>query len=113
MRRHELSDKQWGKIEPLLLVRTRGRPALDDRRFVNAVVWIAKTGAPWRDLPERFGPWKTVYNRFNNWSKRGAWATIFEALQIDIDSDGSIADATVVRVHQHAAGGKGGSKRTP
>ena len=80
----------------------------DDREFINAVIWIAKTGAPWRDLPERFGSWKTVYNRFNQWSKRGAWTSVFKALQIDVDEDGSMVDASVIRAHQHAAGGKGG-----
>lgn len=113
MRRHELSDHEWDQVEALVQ-RTRGRPSKGgDRLFVNAVVWIAKTGAPWRDLLDRFGPWKTVYNRFNNWSKRGVWARIFELLRLDVDPDGSIADATVVRAHQHAAGGKGGSSRMP
>ena len=84
----------------------------DDREFINAVIWISKTGAPWRDLPERFAPWKTVYNRFNAWSKRGAWAKVFKALQIDVDEDGSMVDGSVIRAHQHAAGGKGGQNAT-
>ena len=82
----------------------------DDREFINAVVWIAKTGAPCRDLPERFGSWKTVYNRFNEWSKKGVFTKVFKALQIDVDEDGSMVDASVIRAHQHAAGGKGGPK---
>lgn len=110
MQRHELSDSEWQKLTPLL-VRGRGRPSpRNDRDFINAVIWIAKTGAPWRDLPERFGSWKTVYNRFNTWSKRGVWTKIFKALQIDVDEDGSMVDASVIRAHQHAAGGKGGQK---
>ena len=108
MRRHELTDHEWQRLEASL-VRGRGRPSdRGDREFINAVVWITKTGAPWRDLPERFGPWKTVYNRFNAWSKKGVWTTIFKALQIDVDDDGSMVDGSVIRAHQHAAGGKGG-----
>ena len=112
MRRHELSDHEWQQLEASL-VRGRGRPSdRGDREFINAVVWIAKTGAPWRDLPERFGPWKTVYNRFNAWSKRDVWTKIFKALQIDVDEDVSMVDGSVIRAHQHAAGGKGGSNST-
>lgn len=108
MRRHELTDKEWESLQPLV-VQDRGRRSKrGDREFINAVVWIAKTGAPWRDLPEQFGCWKTVYNRFNEWSKRGRWAKVFKALQVDVDDDGSMVDASVIRAHQHAAGGKGG-----
>jgi transposase len=84
-------------------------PTLDDRTFIDAVLFRAKTGIPWRDLPERFGAWKTVFNRFSNWSRRGHWAAIFKALQIEADDEGVIIDASVVRAHQDAAGGKGGS----
>jgi transposase len=76
--------------------------------FVNAVMWRLKTGAPWRDIPERYGPWKTIYNRFARWAKRGVWEAAFKALRID-DDVGSLIDGTVVRAHQDAAGGKGGS----
>jgi transposase len=82
---------------------------LGDRLFIEAILYRAKTGAPWRDLPERFGPWKTVYNRFSNWSRRGHWAAIFRELQIEVDETGSIVDGSVVRAHQDASGGKGGS----
>lgn len=85
---------------------------MGDRNFVNAVVWIAKTGAPWRDLPERFGPWKTVYNRFLRWAKKDAWQDIFRSLCINDDDVGAILDGSVVRAHQDAAGGRGGSKKT-
>jgi transposase len=112
MHRHELSDREWLKIEPLLPSAWGRRSIRGDRNFVNAVIWIAKTGAPWRDLNERFGRWKTIYNRFNNWSKRGIWKKIFEAIQIDIDPDGSMADASIIRAHQHSAGGKGGPNKT-
>jgi transposase len=80
-----------------------------DRLFIEAVLYRAKTGSPWRDLPERFGPWKSVYNRFSNWARRGLWAAIFRELQFEIDDTGSIVDGSVVRAHQDASGGKGGS----
>ena len=112
-RRHELSDEQWERIE-LLLPRGPGRPSTaGDRAFVNAVVWIAKTGAPWRDLPERFGPWKTVYNRFRNWARRDVWKEIFRATVISDDEVGGILDGSVVRAHQDSSGGRGGPKKTP
>jgi len=82
---------------------------LGDRLFVDAVIWRAKTGVAWRDLPERFGPWKSVYNRFRAWAKAKKWARIFEALQQDIDETGSIVDGSIIRAHQDASGGKGGS----
>ena len=110
MNRHSLSDAQWEMLQAVL---PRGRPGptskLGDRVFVEAVLYRARTGIPWRDLPERFGPWKTVYNRFDNWSKRGVWDKVFKALQIEIDPSCSIADASIVRAHQDSAGGKGGS----
>ncbi len=81
-----------------------------DRLFLDAVIYRLKTGVPWRDLPERFEPWKSVYNRFANWSRRGLWRHIFESLQLDVDDEGSIVDASIVRAHQDAAGGKGGSR---
>jgi transposase len=80
-----------------------------DRLFIEAVLYRAKTGSPWRDLPERFGPWKSVYNRFANWARQGHWAAIFRELQYEIDDTGSIVDGSVVRAHQDASGGKGGS----
>ena len=73
------------------------------------MLYRAKTGVPWRDLPERFGPWKSVYNRFANWARKGHWETIFRELQDEVDEVGSIVDGSVVRAHQDAAGGKGGS----
>jgi transposase len=77
--------------------------------FIEAVLYRAKTGLPWRDLPERFGPWKSVYNRFSNWARKGHWATLFQELQLEVDETGSIVDGSVVRAHQDASGGKGGS----
>lgn len=81
---------------------------MDDRNFVEAVLWIHRTGAPWRDLPADFGPWKTVYNRFDRWAKRGTWQALFERLSTDIDDEWHSIDSTINRAHQHAAGGKGG-----
>ncbi len=109
-RRHELTDEQWAKIEPLLPGRKGdpGRSGEDNRRFVNAVIWIAKTGAPWRDLPERFGKWNSVFQRFNRWCKRGVWRRVHEALKDDLDAEHILLDSTIVRAHQHAAGAKGG-----
>ena len=110
MHRHALTDAQWAKLERLLPKQPSGPSAIrGDRLFIEAVLYRAKTGAPWRDLPERFGPWKSVYNRFCNWARRGPWAAIFRELQLEVDETGSIVDASVVRAHQDAAGGKGGS----
>lgn len=107
MHRHELTEAQWSKISTL--VPQHGRRSIrGDRNFVNAVVWLLRTGTPWRDLPERFGNWKTVYNRFANWSKSGRWEKIFKALQLKRDKRGVLADATIARAHQDASGGKGG-----
>jgi len=109
MHRHELTDGQWVKVKGL--IPRYGRVSkLGDRSFVNAVIFVLKTGAPWRDLPERYGRWKTVYNRFANWSKAGHFRQIFEALKLPLDRRASLVDATIARAHQDAAGGKGGSK---
>lgn len=108
MHRHEISDGQWAKLVNLLPIQPGPRSKRGDRDFVNAVMWRLKTGAPWRDIPERYGSWKTTYNRFARWAKRGVWEQVFKALRID-DDVGSLIDGTVVRAHQDAAGGKGGS----
>lgn len=116
MHRHALTDEQWAKIEAILDASRPGpKPKLGDRAFIDAVLYRAKTGIPWRDLPKRYGPWKSVYNRFNNWAKAGIWELLFAALAIELDEEddeGSIVDASIVRAHQVAAGGKGGSRRT-
>ena len=112
MQRHALTDAQWAKLGPLLPRRPQGRKAAaGDRIFVDAVVYRARTGIQWRDLPERFGNWKSVYNRFRNWALKGVWVRVFRELQLDVDETASIVDATVVRAHQDASGGKGGSNR--
>lgn len=107
MRRYELKDADWVRLAPLLpgKVGDAGRSASDNRLFVNAVLWIARSGAPWRDLPERFGPWNSVYRRFRRWAQKGVWQRVFEAVQ-DPDLDWAMLDSTSVRAHQHAAGQK-------
>lgn len=107
MRRHEISDADWARVSAVL-PRRRG-PTADDRLFVNAVLYVAKTGLPWRDLPDRFGPWNTAWRRFDRWARRGVWQAVFEALQ-DPDLEWLILDSTVIRAHPHAAGAK--KKRT-
>ena len=114
MHRHALTDEQWARVEPLLPRRSQGRQShRGDRLFVDAVLYRTKTGVPWRDLPERFGPWKSVYNRFANWAAKDHWSRIFRELQVDPDELASIVDGTVIRAHQDASGGKGGSSETP
>ena len=112
MHRHALTDAQWVRLRPLLPRRAQGRKStLGDRLFVDAVIFRARTGIQWRDLPERFGHWKTVYNRFRNWAAKDVWMQVFRELQIDVDETASIVDGTTVRAHQDASGGKGGSSR--
>jgi transposase len=108
LRRHEITDEQWNAIKHLLPGQegAAGATAKDNRLFVNAVMWIAKTGAPWRDLPERFGKWNSVFQRFNRWCKTGVFQTIMEALQ-DPDLGVLLLDSTIIRAHQHAAGAEG------
>ena len=105
MRRHEISDEQWEKIKDLLPGKPGdpGRTAEDNRAFIHAVLWIAKTGAPWRDMPERFGVWNSVFQRFNRWAKRGVWGRLLQAWQ---DLECLMLDSTVIRAHQHAAGAR-------
>ena len=106
MPRHAISDADWDRIRDLLP--TRG-PAADNRLFVDAVLFVARTGIPWRDLPERFGPWNSVWRRFDRWSHAGVWERVFAALQ-DPDLEWLILDSTVIRAHLAAAGAK--KKRT-
>jgi len=110
LRRHEISDAQWDAIRDLLPGKDGdpGATAKDNRLFVNAIMWIAKTGAPWRDLPERFGIWNSVFQRFNRWCKTGVFQTIMEKLQ-DPDLGVLLLDSTIIRAHQHAAGAEGSS----
>lgn len=111
-RRHELTDDQWtalGALLPPQRPRT-GRPANDHRTVLNGMLWVLRTGAPWRDLPERYGSWQTVYSRFRRWREAGVWDQILHTLQRDAAHDdaldGSLAmiDGSSIRAHQHAAG---------
>ena len=122
MKRHELTDEQWNLLEPLIPRSTAatGRPAKDPRLMLNGILWILATGAPWRDLPERFGSCKTVHRYFSDWRKQGVFARIIEALQIKLDDRGYIdwdlwcVDGANVRASRAAAGAdKKASPATP
>ncbi len=112
MARHRLSEAQWARIAPLVPGKDGdpGRHGTDNRLFVEAVLWLCRTGAPWRDLPAEFGNWNSVFQRFRRWAKNGVWSRVFEILIEDPDLEHLIIDATIIRAHQHAAGGKGGFK---
>jgi transposase len=117
--RGELTDKEWERLEPLLPAEKpeTGRPNVDHRRIINGILWRERTGAPWRDLPERYGPWSTVYSRFWRWRVAGIWDRIFAAVQQQADAAGEVdgaiqfVDGSVIRAHQHAAGAKGGLQK--
>jgi putative transposase len=110
VKRYELSDAQWERICALLPGKASdpGRTAKDNRRFVNAVLWVLRSGARWSDLPERYGKWKSVHTRFARWAKKGIWERIFKALVADRRNEYLMLDTTLVRAHQQAATGKGG-----
>lgn len=109
MARYDLSDEEWAIVAPLLPKPGRGKHRVDDRRIVNAIFYVLRTGAPWRDLPGRYGPYTTAYNRFNRWAKRGIWLKVFEELARLSPQSLQLIDSSIVRAHQHAAGGKKGS----
>jgi transposase len=117
MNRHALTDDQWFRLAPALPPQKpkTGRPAHDHRRIVEGIRWILRTGAPWRDLPECFGPWRTVASRFYRWRKAGIWDRVLAALQSQAEAAGELdwqehfVDGSVVRAHQHAAGAKKGA----
>jgi transposase len=103
-----LRDDQWQRIEPLLPPQheTGGRPAKPHRPMVEAMIWVLRTGAPWRDLPPAYGPWKSVYTRFSRWSKSGVLHGLLEGLAQERDEEGYLIDATIVRAHQDASGAR-------
>jgi transposase len=105
-RRHEISDDKWTRIKDLLPPENtkKGRPSGSNRNYLNAMLWIAKTGSPWRDLPERFGSWKTVYWKFSIWSKNDVFQKIFDSLISDADMQDISIDSTSCKAHQHSAG---------
>ena len=107
-----MSNKEWAFFKPFVTVKgpKRGRPAGNHRLVLDGVFWIARTGAPWRDLPDHFGNWNSVYQQFRRWSVSGLWDTMLEALNATGAAESSVQmiDSTIVRAHQHAAGAKGG-----
>ena len=111
-RRYEVTDYEWETVKELLPPENtgRGRPSKPNRDMLNGIVWIARSGAPWRDLPERFGPWQTVYERFTVWSNANVFEKIFDVLKIDADLQDLSIDSTSSKVHQSAAGAKKGQK---
>jgi putative transposase len=113
--RRELTSVRWERISNLVPGKKgdKGRSGEDNRLFVDAVLWILRTGAPWRDLPAEFGRWNSVFVRFNRWSRKGVWESLFKALADDPDFEHIMIDATIIRAHQHAAGAKGGLKIRP
>ena len=112
LKRHEISDSEWERIKDLLPPENtgEGRPSKPNRVMLNGMLWISKTGAPWRDLPERFGPWQTVYSRFRLWSQNDIFKELFERLSGDADMQDLSIDSTSCKAHQHAAGAKKGLK---
>ena len=112
MDRSLLSDAQWERIAPLLPGKPGdpGRSGADNRRFVEAVLWLVRTGAPWRDLDKKFGHWNSVFRRFRRWALKGIFEAVFRLLSGDPDFEYAIIDGTIVRVHQHGTGARGGLK---
>jgi putative transposase len=105
-----LSEPQWERIAPELpgKIGDPGATARDNRLFVEAVLWVARTGVPWRDLPDDFGKWYSIYTRFWRWAQKGVWERIFKTLADDPDFEYVLIDGTNIRVHQHGTGAKGG-----
>lgn len=106
--RHELTEEQWQRIRGLLPVDhgRAGRQPQPNRLMLNAILWILRTGAPWRDLPRSYPNWKSVHTRLLRWSKRGVWKAVLDALAVERDDELAMIDASIVRAHQDAAGGK-------
>ena len=111
-KRYELTESEWNRIKDILPPEhpkegKRGRPAkCDNRTALNGMLWIARGGAPWRELPERYGPWQTVYARFRKWRDMGVFEAVFQTLSIDADFENISIDSTSCKVHQSANGGK-------
>ena len=102
--RYDLTDFEWSVIEPLLPMDRRGPKPRNNRQIINGMFYILRCGAPWRDLPERYGPYTTVYNRFNRWRKAGIWDRLMDAIVKAHDGRVQMIDSSIVRVHQHASG---------
>ncbi len=110
MNRWVLKDEQWERVAPLLPGKAGdpGRTGSDNRLFLEAVLWMVRTGAPWRDLPEAFGSWNSVFRRFRRWAQAGIFEGLFQLLSGDSDFEYALIDGTIIRVHQHGTGAKGG-----
>jgi transposase len=115
MDRFILTDAQWAKMAPHCLGKPTdpGRTGSDGRMFLEAVLWIARTGSPWRDLPERFGNWSTTFTRYRYWLKADVFKRIFDAVSDDPDMEYAMVDGTIVKVHRHGQGAKGGPRTRP
>lgn len=115
MERFVLTDAQWAKMEPLCLGKPidPGRTGSDNRRFIEAVLWIVRTGSPWGDLPAFFGGWNTVFKRYRDWVKADVFVRLFEACSDQPHMEFAMVDATIVKVHRHGQGAKGGLKARP
>ena len=107
-RRYELTDREWSIIEPLLPNKPRGVPRVDDRRVLNGILWRFRTGSPWAEIPERYGPPTTCYNRFVRWRKAGVWDRLLAAVSAGFNGELVMIDSTCMRVHQNGATGKKG-----
>src|ERR1700719_503403 len=103
--RFDLSDEEWVLLEPLM-PKSRKSARANDRKIMNAIFYVLRTGMPWRDLPDRYGPYTTVYNRFNRWRKAGIWDRLMDAIVKTHDGNVQMIDSSIVRVHQHASGVK-------
>ncbi len=112
-RRYEITDFEWSVIGPLLPNKPRGVPRADDRKVLNGIFWRLRTGSPWADIPERYGPYTTCYNRFIRWRKIGVWDRLFAAVSRAYDGDLQMIDSSSIRVHQHASNVKKGSGGRP
>ena len=113
MARHDLSDFEWSIIEPLLPNKSRGVPRVDDRRVLNGIFWRFRTGSPWADIPERYGPHTTCYNRFVRWREAGIWDRLLSAMIEAIDGEIVMIDSSSVRVHQQGAARKKRTRKPP
>jgi len=115
LNRDVLNDEQWARIAPHLPGKEGdpGRCGKDNRLFVEAVLWLVRVGAPWRDLPPQFGKWGSVWKRFRRWAEKGVFERIFRALSGDPDFEYALIDGTIVKVHRHGTGARGGLKIRP
>ena len=110
-KRYEMTNSEWESVKGLLPPERTGKPgkpSSDNRTALNGILWVARSGAPWRDLPERYGSWSTLYDRFARWSEAGVFKVVFDSLSVDADMQDLSIDSTTVRAHQSSAGAKKG-----